>query len=107
MGGYEYGHSATSLMEIAVFTAALHVWAAAQVTRSRLGRWAAGTSSTGLLRNTSRASNPATSRSESVSISSASGGLQPVEIFDFKTRTWKAGAVSPVVMHHFQPVVDQ
>jgi N-acetylneuraminic acid mutarotase len=30
---------------------------------------------------------------------------QPVEIFDPATRTWKTGAVSPVVMHHFQPVV--
>ena len=30
---------------------------------------------------------------------------QPVEIFDVATRTWKAGAVSPVTMHHFQPVV--
>jgi hypothetical protein len=30
---------------------------------------------------------------------------QPVEIFDPATRTWKTGAVSPVTMHHFQPVV--
>ena len=30
---------------------------------------------------------------------------QPVEVFDVATRTWKAGAVSPVTMHHFQPVV--
>ena len=30
---------------------------------------------------------------------------QPVEIFDPATRTWKAGAVSPVTMHHFQPAV--
>ena len=30
---------------------------------------------------------------------------QPVEIFDVASRTWKAGAVSPVTMHHFQPVV--
>ena len=30
---------------------------------------------------------------------------QPVEVFDPATRTWKAGAVSPVTMHHFQPVV--
>lgn len=30
---------------------------------------------------------------------------QPVEAFDPATRTWKAGAPSPVVMHHFQPVV--
>jgi hypothetical protein len=30
---------------------------------------------------------------------------QPVEIFDPATRTWKAGAVAPVTMHHFQPVV--
>jgi hypothetical protein len=30
---------------------------------------------------------------------------QPVEIFDFATRTWKTGAVSPTIMHHFQPVV--
>lgn len=30
---------------------------------------------------------------------------QPVEIFDVATRTWKAGAASPVTMHHFQPVV--
>jgi N-acetylneuraminic acid mutarotase len=30
---------------------------------------------------------------------------QPIEIFDPATRTWKTGAVSPVTMHHFQPVV--
>ena len=30
---------------------------------------------------------------------------QPIEIFDPSTRTWKRGAVSPVTMHHFQPVV--
>ena len=30
---------------------------------------------------------------------------QPVESFDPVTRTWKTGAVSPVIMHHFQPVV--
>jgi hypothetical protein len=30
---------------------------------------------------------------------------QPVEIFDVATRTWARGAVSPVTMHHFQPVV--
>jgi hypothetical protein len=30
---------------------------------------------------------------------------QPVEVFEPVNRTWKAGAVSPVVMHHFQPVV--
>jgi hypothetical protein len=30
---------------------------------------------------------------------------QPVEVFDVATRTWKAAAVSPVTMHHFQPVV--
>jgi hypothetical protein len=30
---------------------------------------------------------------------------QPVEVFDVGTRTWKAAAVSPVTMHHFQPVV--
>jgi N-acetylneuraminic acid mutarotase len=30
---------------------------------------------------------------------------QPVEIFDPATKTWKTGAVSPVIMHHFQPVV--
>src|SRR5262245_32162590 len=30
---------------------------------------------------------------------------QPVEIFDVATRTWKTGAVSPVTMHHFQPIV--
>lgn len=30
---------------------------------------------------------------------------QPVEIFDVATRTWTTGAVSPVTMHHFQPVV--
>ena len=30
---------------------------------------------------------------------------QPVEIFDPAARTWKAAAVSPVTMHHFQPVV--
>src|SRR5262245_25675377 len=30
---------------------------------------------------------------------------QPVEVFDPANRTWKKGAVSPVVMHHFQPVV--
>ena len=36
------------------------------------------------------------------------GGRQapePVEVLDVATRTWKAGAVSPVTMHHFQPVV--
>ena len=30
---------------------------------------------------------------------------QPVESFDPATKTWRTGAVSPVVMHHFQPVV--
>src|SRR5262245_42391605 len=30
---------------------------------------------------------------------------QPIEIFDPATRTWKTGAVSPITMHHFQPVV--
>ena len=30
---------------------------------------------------------------------------QPIEIFDPATRSWKTGAVSPVMMHHFQPVV--
>lgn len=30
---------------------------------------------------------------------------QPVEVFDPATRTWSAKAVSPVTMHHFQPVV--
>ena len=30
---------------------------------------------------------------------------QPIEVFDVASRTWKAGAVSPVTMHHFQPVV--
>ena len=29
---------------------------------------------------------------------------QPVEIFDFATKTWTTGAVSPTIMHHFQPV---
>jgi N-acetylneuraminic acid mutarotase len=30
---------------------------------------------------------------------------QPVEVFEVATRTWKRAAVSPVTMHHFQPVV--
>jgi hypothetical protein len=30
---------------------------------------------------------------------------QAVESFDVATRTWKTGAVAPVTMHHFQPVV--
>jgi hypothetical protein len=30
---------------------------------------------------------------------------QPVEAFDPATTTWTKGAVSPVIMHHFQPVV--
>jgi len=30
---------------------------------------------------------------------------QPVEAFDVRTRTWSKGAVAPVTMHHFQPVV--
>jgi hypothetical protein len=30
---------------------------------------------------------------------------QPVDIFDVATRTWKAGAVAPATLHHFQPVV--
>jgi N-acetylneuraminic acid mutarotase len=30
---------------------------------------------------------------------------QPVEAFDPATKTWTKGAVSPVIMHHFQPVV--
>jgi N-acetylneuraminic acid mutarotase len=33
------------------------------------------------------------------------GTPHAVEIFDVKTRTWTVGAVAPVVMHHFQPVV--
>lgn len=30
---------------------------------------------------------------------------QPIEVFDPATRAWTRGAVAPVVMHHFQPVV--
>lgn len=30
---------------------------------------------------------------------------QPVQAFDVATKTWTTGAVSPVTMHHFQPVV--
>ena len=32
-------------------------------------------------------------------------GIKPVDILDLKSMTWTAGALSPVEIHHFQPVV--
>jgi N-acetylneuraminic acid mutarotase len=32
-------------------------------------------------------------------------GIKPVDILDLKTMTWTAGALSPIEIHHFQPVV--
>lgn len=32
-------------------------------------------------------------------------GMKPVSIYDTKSNTWEDGAVPPVEMHHFQPVV--
>ena len=32
-------------------------------------------------------------------------GIKPVNIFDPATKTWTAGAPSPVEIHHFQPVI--
>lgn len=33
------------------------------------------------------------------------GAEKPVSIYDTKKKTWSAGAVAPLEMHHFQPVV--
>lgn len=34
-------------------------------------------------------------------------GMKPVSIFDTKSKKWKNGAVPPIELHHFQPVVYQ
>lgn len=33
--------------------------------------------------------------------------IQPVSIFDPKTKTWSEGAAPPIEMHHFQPIVHK
>lgn len=32
-------------------------------------------------------------------------GIKPVDIYDSQTRTWTSGALPPVEIHHFQPVI--
>jgi len=34
-------------------------------------------------------------------------GIKSVSIFDTKTKTWSEGAVPPIELHHFQPIVHQ
>lgn len=34
-------------------------------------------------------------------------GMKPVSIYDTKTKKWRNGAVPPIELHHFQPIVYQ